>query len=263
MDSMSGVYLGDCLDLMDNIPDGSVDMVLTDLPYGITACKWDKSILDFEALWKQWNRVCKKDAPVVLFASGVFVAQCVMSNPANYKYKWVWEKVISTNAMNAKKMPMRKHEDILVFYRKLPTYNPQMGVGDPYKKHRPSPNRPAEVYGGEGWERAGREANEGDRYPYDILRFSNARDELDVQGGKQYHPTQKPIELLRYLIKTYTNEGDTVLDSTCGSGSTCVAAALEGREYIGIELDEGYHATAVERVGNLGAYEPTPRLEGV
>ena len=230
---------------------------------GLTACKWDKYILDFDVLWEHWNRVCKHNAPVVLFASGVFVAQCVMSNPAKYRYKWVWEKVISTNAMNAKKMPMRKHEDILVFYRKLPTYNPQMGVGDPYKKHRPSPNRPAEVYGGAGWERAGRKPNEGERYPNDILRFSNARDELDVQGGKQYHPTQKPVELLRYLIKTYTNEGDTVLDSTCGSGSTCVAAALEGREYIGIELDEGYHATAVERVGNLGAYEPTPRLEGV
>ena len=259
MDSMSGVYLGDCLDLMDNIPDGSVDMVLTDLPYGITACKWDKSILDFDVLWEHWNRVCKHNAPVVLFASGVFVGQCIMSNPAKYRYMWTWEKAWPTGFANAKRMPMRYTEQILVFYRKQPTYNPQITQG-----HKPYSVAPrggsAEVYG--GLKRSGGESD-GERYPRDILCYNGARGERDVVGGKQYHPTQKPVELLRYLIKTYTNEGDTVLDSTCGSGSTCVAAALEGREYIGIELDEGYHATAVERVGNLGAYEPTPRLEGV
>ena len=131
---MSEILHGDCLELMADIPDGSVDMVLTDLPYGMTACKWDKAILDFDALWAHWNRVCKKGAPVLLFASGIFTGQCMMSNPRHYKYKWVWEKASPSNFANARKMPMRAHEDILVFYRKLPTYNPQMSQG-----HKPVP----------------------------------------------------------------------------------------------------------------------------
>ena len=250
---MTGIYHGDCLDLMDNIPDGSVDMVLTDLPYAMTDCKWDKHILDFDALWKQWNRVCKPNAPVLLFASGIFLAQCIMSNPKNYKYKWVWAKPQGTNFGNAKRMPLRQHEDIAVFYRKQPTYNPQMWQGKPYKHTSGKP----EIYGGGAMREGYVTESNGERHPLDVLHYDRER----VDKGR--HPTQKPVELLRYLIKTYTDRGDMVLDSTCGSGSACLAAALEGREYIGIELDGDYHMAAVERVGNLGAYEPTPRLDGM
>ena len=271
---MNKILHGDCLELMADIPDGSVDMVLTDLPYGITACKWDKSILDFDALWKHWNRVCKPSAPVLLFASGIFTGQCMMSNPRHYKYKWVWEKSQPSNPANARKMPMRAHEDILVFYRKAPVYNPQMSQG-----HRAVAKDVANMrLKGEAYvedniyastkESLGKGATrEGatDRYPRDVQLFCSAMYEAQHGRGlrKSPHPTAKPVELCRYLIRTYTNPGDMVLDSTCGSGSTCLAAALEGRGYIGIELDPKYAATAVSRVNNLGAYEPTPRLDGI
>ena len=255
---MNKILEGDCLEVMAGIPDGSVDMVLTDLPYGMTACEWDKHILDFDELWTHWNRVCRNGAPVLLFATGVFSAQCVMSNPSNYRYKWTWRKAAATGYPNANKQPMRATEDILAFYGKPPTYNPQMGVGEP-RKGRQKHNTAVHL-GKTGCDMY--KDNHGTRFPTDVLEFPNAYMEAGYDRGAR-HPTQKPVNLLRYLIRTYTNPGDMVLDSTCGSGSTCVAATLEGREWIGIEKEAEYAKIARDRVERAFEYEPTGRLPGV
>lgn len=229
---------GDCLELMKDIPDNSVDMILCDLPYGTTSNKWDK-VIPFEPLWEQYNRIRKENAAIVLFSQMPFSVDCVNSNRKQFRYEWIWQKSQGVGFLNANKMPLRSHENILVFYNKLPTYNPQFTSGKPYR------------HGENGSSSNYRELlphstinDNGKRFPKDILKFTS----VNCSSQKKFHPTQKPVDLLEYLIKTYTNEGDLVLDNCMGSGSTGVAALNTGRNFIGMELDEHYFEVAKERI---------------
>lgn len=234
---------GDMLEAMNGIPDGSIDMILTDLPYGTTACRWD-SVIDFDKLWKQYNRVIRDNGAILLFGSEPFSSKLRNSNIDNYRYDWVWEKDKGTNIFQAKRQPMKNYEDVMVFYKKQPTYNPQMRVGKPYTKIQRN-SRLGEHLGA-GNSRASDMINEtGERYPLATIHYTR-----DTARGVSYHPTQKPVALLEYLIKTYTNEGEVVLDSTMGSGSTGVACKNTNRRFIGIELDEEYFKIAKERINN-------------
>lgn len=233
---------GDCLELMKDIPDKSVDMVLCDLPYSTKKRKttwndWDCEI-DLEKLWKQYNRVIKDDGAILLFGSDVFSAELVISNLKNYKYKWVWQKETGTGFLNAKRMPLRNFEEILVFYKKQPTYNPQMRIGTPYKitKGSKSSNYCST-------DKIVTTINYGERYPLTVIKFNRDKEKL--------HSTQKPVKLLEYLIKTYTNEGELVLDNCMGSGSCGVAAINIKRRFIGIEKDEECFKVAKERIENI------------
>lgn len=235
---------GDCLERMKEIPDGSVDMVLTDPPYGTTACKWD-SIIPLEPMWEQLKRIIKPNGAIVMTASQPFTSILVCSNLKMFKYDWTWKKPKGTGHLNARKQPMRDKEDIVVFYPKPGTYNPQMLKGSPYKnkagKDHSSSSSMTESYG--AYTNL-RNDNEGFRYPKQVLEFGV------VERGT-IHPTQKPVALMEYLIKTYTNEGETVLDFTMGSGTTGVAARNLNRKFVGIELDEDYFNIAVERVNGV------------
>lgn len=222
------LYEEDCIECMKRCPDASIDMVLCDLPYGMTQNQWD-SYIPLDALWEQYKRVVKPNGAIVLTAQGLFTAKLIMSQPKMYRYSWVWEKSKPTNFLNAKKQPLRKHEDICVFYRKQPTYNPQMTKGEPYDKGI----RKDQLSGSYGDFLPVHVSSDGDRYPTDVIYFKTAESEGDV-----VHPTQKPVELGRYLIRTYTNPGDIVLDNTFGSGSFLVAALKEGRNFVGIEKNE-------------------------
>ena len=222
------LFEGDCLEYMKEIPDGSVDMILCDLPYGMTQNEWD-CYISLDELWKQYNRIIKPNGAIVLTSNGIFTAKLILSQPNIYKYKWVWEKSKPTNFLNAKKQPLRKHEDVCVFYKKQPTYHPQMTQGEPYDKG----TRKNQLCGNYGDFEPVHVASEGERYPTDIIYVKTAECE-----GAVLHPTQKPIELGRYMIRTYTNPGDVVLDNTFGSGSFLVAALMEGRNFIGIEKNE-------------------------
>lgn len=236
------LYLGDCLELMKGIPDNSIDCIICDLPYGVlnrkaTASKWD-NIIPFEPLWEQYLRIAKENAAIILFGSGMFTAKLMMSQPKLWRYNLIWDKVTRTGFLNSKRMPMRQHEDICVFYRKQPVYHPQMEIGKRHERRRgtnkcntydsfkPLDTPPSNEY-----------------FPSSILRFSKGAD-----VAKSYHPTVKPVELLRYLIRQYTDEGGVVLDNCMGSGSTCVAATMEHRHYIGIELQQEYYDIAYDRV---------------
>lgn len=225
------VYEEDCLRGMKKIKDKSIDMILCDLPYGTTQNKWD-CVIPLNRLWKEYNRIIKDNGAIVLTSQGIFTAKLILSNEQYFKYKVVWEKSKSTNFLNAKKQPLRKHEDICIFYKKPPKYNPQMGKGEAYNKGF----RKKQLTGSYGDFESTEVKSDGSRYPTDIVYFKTAESE-----GKVYHPTQKPIELGRYLIRTYTNEGDIVLDNTCGSGSFLVSAILENRNFIGFEKNEGVH----------------------
>lgn len=226
---------GDCLELMKEIPHKSIDLILCDLPYGTTACKWD-SVIPFEPLWKQYNRIIKNNGAIVLFGAEPFSSALRMSNIKNYKYDWVWKKPNSTTPNLAKIQPMRIYELISVFYKKQPTYNPQMREGKPYTWN-------SKRSGGEAsniqYAQDKAIVNNGTRYPINILEFGQERG---------LHPTQKPVPLLEYLIKTYTNEKETVLDNCMGSGSTGVACINTNRNFIGYELDENYFNIAKERI---------------
>lgn len=222
------LFEGDCLEYMDLIPANSVDMILCDLPYGMTQNHWD-CYIPLDELWKQYNRIIKPNGAIVLTSNGIFTAKLILSQPNIYKYKWVWEKSKPTNFLNAKKQPLRKHEDVCVFYKKQPTYHPQMTQGAPYDKG----TRKDQLCGNYGDFEPVRVASAGERYPTDIIYVKTAECE-----GAVLHPTQKPIELGRYMIRTYTNPGDIVLDNTFGSGSFLVAALMEGRNFIGIEKNE-------------------------
>jgi len=224
----------DCLDAMRDIPDGSVDMVLTDPPYGTTACKWD-SVIPFEPMWEQLKRITKPNGAIVLTASQPFTSALVMSNVKMFRYDLKWIKTQATGFYNANRMPMRAHEDILVFYGVLPTYNPQKTAGNPYVQKRGSAS---DVY--QGKDLSVTVNNTGMRHPVSWRVFQ--RDAIKV------HPTQKPVALMEYLIKTYTNAGETVLDFTMGSGTTGVACKNLGRSFIGIEMDADYFATASARI---------------
>lgn len=227
-DIMNSVILGDCLDVMEKMPDGCIDMILCDLPYGTTQNKWD-SVIPLEELWKQYKRILKPNGVVVLTSVGMFTAQLMLSQPKMFKYRWIWQKSKATNFLNAKKQPLRKFEDVCVFYKKQPTYNPQMLEGKPYDKGV----RKNQLSGSYGDFQPAHVHSDGLRYPTDIIYFKTAESE-----GEVWHPTQKPVELGRYLVRTYTNPGDIVLDNTCGSGSFLVSALLEGRNFIGIEKNE-------------------------
>ena len=225
---INNLYEADCLDYMKNIPDESIDMILCDLPYGMTQNNWD-SYIPLDMLWQQYTRIIKPSGAIVLTSQGLFTAKLIMSQPKLYKYKWIWEKSKPTNFLNAKKQPLRKHEDVCVFYKKQPTYNPQMVAGEPYDKGV----RKNQLSGSYGDFHPVHVYSTGERYPTDIIYVKTAECEGDV-----VHPTQKPVELGRYLVRTYSNAGDIVLDNTFGSGSFLVAALIEGRNFIGIEKNE-------------------------
>lgn len=225
---INNVVQGDTIAKMKEIPDNSVDLLLVDLPYGTTQNKWD-SVIPLPDLWEQYHRVVKENGAMIFTASGVFTAKLILSNPKEYKYNYTWIKSKATNFLNAKKQPLRKHEDILVFYRKQPTYNPQMTSGSAYSKGI----RKDQITGSYGDFRPVLVKSKGRRYPVDVLYFKTAEAE-----GKVVHPTQKPVSLGRYLIRTFSNPGDVVLDNTSGSGSFLVAALQEGRNFIGIEKNE-------------------------
>ena len=222
------LFEGDCIELMREIPDKSIDMILCDLPYGMTQNQWDCCI-PLDKLWEQYERIIKPNGVIVLTSQGLFTAKLILSQPKLYKYKWIWEKSKPTNFLNAKKQPLRKHEDVCVFYKKQPTYNPQMTSGVPYDKGI----RKNQLSGSYGDFQPVHVQSDGERYPTDIIYIKTAECE-----GEVVHPTQKPVELGRYLIRTYSNPGDVILDNTFGSGSFLVAALLEGRNFIGIEKNE-------------------------
>ncbi len=222
------VFEADCLIKMREIPDESIDMILCDLPYGMTQNGWD-SYISLPQLWNEYMRIIKPHGVIALTSAGVFTAKLIISNEAFYKYKWVWEKSKPTNFLNAKKQPLRKHEDICIFYKNQPIYNPQMTQGEAYDKG----TRKNQLSGSYGDFKPVHVKSDGERYPTDIIYCKTAESE-----GEVYHPTQKPIALGRYLIRTYTNPGDIILDNACGSGSFLVAALQEGRNFIGIEKNE-------------------------
>ena len=235
------MYQGDCLDVLPTLEAGSVDLVLADPPYGKTACKWD-TVIPFAPMWDGIKHVVKRNAAVVLFGSQPFTSALVMSNPKWFRYEWIWDKVLLVGFLNAKFEPLGRHENILVFAEKRPLYFPQMVERTSKRIDGARPR----IYGRDGASPYGVRAAVGGeythRYPTTIVASSNAN-----QHDK-LHPTQKPVALLEYLIRTYTNEGDTVLDFTMGSGSTGVACIQTGRRFIGIEIDSGYFDIAVARL---------------
>lgn len=224
---------------MSKIPDKSMDMILCDLPYGTTKCKWDV-IIPFEPLWEQYKRIIKDNGAIVLFGSEPFSSSLRLSNLKNYRYDIVWEKTMPTLFQHANRRPMLKHENISIFYRKRPTYNPQFTEGKAYRRKEGSGDRKASGFHGNNINKSAIK-NEGKRYPTTIIKYSNS-------NYGRLHPTQKPIELLEYLIKTYTNEGETVLDNCMGSGSTGIACINTNRRFIGIERDEKYFNIAKYRL---------------
>ena len=232
------ILKGNCITLLKDLKEDSIDMILVDLPYGTTACKWD-SIIPLELLWKEYNRVCKENGAMVFTSAQPFTTTLAQSNLKNLRYSLVWEKPNGTNPFQASIMPLKKHEDILVFYRKLPTYNPQMTTGKAYKWN-------STRSGGEaGSITQSKETpidNKGTRYPSSVLHFKQERG---------LHPTQKPVPLMEWLIRTYTNEGDVVLDNTMGSGTTGVACKNTNRKFIGMEQDTDYYNITKKRLDNI------------
>ena len=241
------LWCGDCLKLMNDIPDGSVDMILCDLPYGTTACKWD-SVIPFEDLWQQYNRIIKDNSAIVLFGSEPFSSYLRMSNIKNYKYDWIWDKVQPTGMTLCNKQPMKNHEIISVFGKGKIKYFPQME--DREKELNTTKWKMKKLHS----ENGNYSSKNNDltkklykqRYPRTIITFHKSANECN--NTKRLHPTQKPVALCEYLIKTYTNEGDTVLDNCMGSGSTGVACINTNRKFIGIELDNTYFEIAKERI---------------
>lgn len=235
---MIDIYEGDCLEIMSNIADDKIDLLLVDLPYGTTNCKWD-IILPFDKLWYHYNRIVKENGAMIFTATQPFTSLLINSNLKNFKYNLVWEKSKATGYLNAKKQPMRAHEDICVFYRKQPVYNPIMREGNPY--YRGSAHRPTDVYGKQ--KEVLVENKTGLRHPRSVFYFKTAESE-----GKVIHPTQKPVSLMEYLIKTFSNEGDTILDSCMGVGTTGIASIRTKRKFIGIEKDKNYFQLARKRI---------------
>ena len=236
---MNKILLGDCLELLPTIADKSVDMILCDLPYGTTACEWD-SIIDMGRLWQEYERVIKDNGAIVLTANAKFTILLGASNLSLFRYKWVWIKSRKLRFLNANKMPLTQHEDVLVFYKQLPIYNPikiktRAGGGNKIKTGSysgfGSNLKKIDVY------------DDGFSFPSDVL-------EIDNSNYNSLHPTQKPVALFEYLIKTYTNEGDLVLDNCSGSGTTAIACINTNRRYICMERDETYYQKSVERVAN-------------
>ena len=250
MIELDKIYNCDCLIGMKQIPDGTIDAVICDLPYGVLngeseGGSWD-TIIPFEPLWAEYRRVCKPTAAIVLFAQGMFTADLMHSNPKMWRYNLIWKKGDRASGfLNANRMPLRNHEDIVIFYDKLPTYNPQMRTGFPnHTRGHGGGKLKNGCYGKfDPWARS--EVITTEKFPLSIIDIAKERD-----VNKQFHPTQKPVDLLRYLVLTYTNEGDTVLDNCMGSGTTAIACIKEKRHFIGFEKDETYWNKAVERVKN-------------
>ena len=237
------IYKGDCLELMPKlVDDKSIDLIFCDLPYGTTRCKWD-SVIDLPKLWSEYERVIKDNGAILLFAQTPFDKVLGVSNLKLLKYEWVWEKTQATGHLNAKKIPMKAHENILVFYKKLPTYNPQKTNGhkpiNSYTKYIKTQNN-TEIYGEMKREISG--GGETDRYPRSVITFASDKQTSCL------HPTQKPLSLIEYMIKTYTNEGDLVLDNTCGSGTTGLGAKNLNRNYIMMEKEPKYYEIAYKRL---------------
>ena len=229
-------HLGDCLEVLPTIPDGSVDMILTDLPYGTTRNKWD-SVVPLEPLWEQYHRVAKEDAAIILFSQQPFTTILGASNIEELRYEWIWEKTHASGFLNANRAPLKSHENILVFYRKAPTYNPQkLPTGK--NVHASNQGKKTTTYGRFTPHESSTIPGQG--YPKDSLRFT--------RWGDFDHPTQKPVDLCEYLIRTYTDPGETVLDSCMGSGTTGAAAVQCGRSFIGIELEPRYFEIAERRI---------------
>lgn len=240
-----GLFCGDCIEIMSTFADSSVDMVFCDLPYGTTQNSWD-SLIPFEDLWREYRRVVKPNGAIVLTAQAPFDKVLACSNLKDFRYEWIWEKNKATGHLNAKKMPMKAHENILVFYRKLPTYNPQKTTGHKPmnavspRDHVPEPekkrnyNHVSKVLGNPG--------GTTERYPRDVLRFPV----MNNDDPLKFHPTQKPPALIEYFLRTYSNEGDVILDNCMGSGSTGIACLNAGRDFIGIEMDADYYQKARE-----------------
>ena len=229
---------GDCLVEMEKIEKNSINCILTDLPYGVSLNKWD-TIIDLDKMWKLFKKILKKDGIVIMTASGKFVAKLMMSNINMFKYDLIWEKTVNSGQLNVKKMPLRSHENILIFYNKNKTYNEQKTPGEPYKIKRKDTT-------GEGFgkQKESEKNNEGYRHARSVIKISNPR----KKGG---HPTQKPVELMEYLIKAFTDEGDTVLDCCMGCGSTGIAAKKNNRKFIGIELEKKYFDVAEKDITSL------------
>jgi len=235
---MINLYNGDCLEVMDSLIEQGVkvDAIITDIPYGTTVCKWD-TIIPFDDMWLRLNQLIKTNGAIVLFGSEPFSSALRMSNIKNYKYDWVWVKEQGTGFLNSKKQPLRNNEQISVFYKKQPTYNPQMRMG--FKAYETKKGGPTDNYNKDSKDEILTKSN-GERYPLNTLYFTRDK-------NKQ-HPTQKPVALMKYFIKTYTLENETVLDFTMGSGTTGVACVETNRNFIGIELDKTYFNIAKERI---------------
>tara|TARA_R110000765_G_scaffold175368_4_gene280151 strand:- start:3230 stop:3988 length:759 start_codon:yes stop_codon:yes gene_type:complete len=241
---MIGLIQGDCLIEMQKIKSGSIDAIITDPPYGTTACKWD-SVIDFELMWEQLNRIIKPNGAIVLFGSEPFSSVLRMSNIKNYKYDWIWDKKKPTGMLNAKRQPLRRFENVMVFYKNQCTYNPQKTIN-------PNGTEKRSLYAysreNEGGETTGEIKQGGVSSDYEADKLLPVNIQVFKKPNKPKHPTQKPITLMEYLIKTYTNENETVLDFTMGSGSTGVAAKNLNRSFIGIEQDPNYFKIAKERI---------------
>lgn len=244
------LYKGDCLEVMKTIEDNSIDAIITDPPYGTTACKWD-SVIPFEPMWEQLNRIIKPNGAIVLFGSEPFSSALRMSNIKNYKYDWKWDKIRPSNFLNAKRQPLRRHEDICIFYNKQCTYNRQF-TDKNIKDQRPNEretrkkfiNKESQKHTGKHKVGFSDDWDYTKTNPQSIISFLKG----ETKGSKFKHPTQKPVPLMEYLIKTYTNENETVLDFTMGSGSTGVACKNTNRNFIGIEMDDKYFEIAKQRI---------------
>ena len=247
---MNKLFHGDCLEVMSTLSGGCVDMVFADLPYGTTQNSWD-SLIPFDKLWEEYGRVVKEDGAIVLTAQPPFDKILACSNLKYFRYEWIWEKNKATGHLNAKKMPMKAHENVLVFYRNLPTYNPQKTVGHkPMNAVLPRDNIPEpdkkRNYNHVD-KRFGNVGGGTDRYPRDVIYFPV----INNDDPLKFHPTQKPVALIEYFIKTYSNPGDIILDNCMGSGSTCIACINTDREYIGIEFEEEYYKLAQEWINSV------------
>lgn len=240
---------GDCLELMNKIPDKSIDIILCDLPYGTTKNKWD-SVLPFDKMWEQYDRIIKENGCIALFADGMFMSDLMQSNKKLWRYNLVWDKELISGFLNANRMPLRSHEEICIFYKKLPTYNPQFTEGEPLHgmgtKFSQEKNKNNNYGNFDSCNNpSAKRTGDTKKYPKSIVKFPRPASCVMI------HPTQKPVELLEWLIKTYTNENDFVLDNCMGSGSTGVAAVGVNRNFIGMELEKKYFNIAKERIESV------------